>query len=71
MMAWRLVGFGKGPQLQEVPIPAPGAGEVLIKVAGNGLCHSDVGLMDPRFDAPPYPGLATAVHPRPRGGRLG
>ncbi len=56
MMAWRLVGFGKPPQLQEVPIPAPAAGEVLIKVAGNGLCHSDVGLMDPRFDAPPFPG---------------
>jgi alcohol dehydrogenase, propanol-preferring len=56
MMAWRLVGFGKGPQLQEVPIPTPAAGEVLIKVAGNGLCHSDVGLMDPRFDAPPFPG---------------
>lgn len=56
MMAWRLVSFGKGPQLEEVPIPVPGAGEVLIKVAGNGLCHSDVGLMDPRFDAPPFPG---------------
>ncbi len=56
MMAWRLTAFGKGPQLQEVPIPTPGAGEVLIKVGGNGLCHSDVGLMDPRFAAPPFPG---------------
>ncbi len=56
MMAWRLTAFGKGLQLQEVAIPAPAAGEVLIRVAGNGLCHSDVGLMDPRFDAPPFPG---------------
>ncbi len=55
MMAWRLIKFGEPPQLQEVEIPRPGAGEVLVKVAGNGLCHSDVGLMDPNVAYPPFP----------------
>jgi alcohol dehydrogenase, propanol-preferring len=55
MMAWRLTEFGRPPQLQEVEIPRPAAGEVLVKVAGNGLCHSDVGLMDPNAPVPPFP----------------
>ena len=55
MPAWRLVNFGRAPQLLEVVVPRPGAGEVLVKVAGNGLCHSDVGLMDARLEAPPFP----------------
>jgi len=55
MMAWRLVSFGKPPELLEVEVPRPRAGEVLIKVAGNGLCHSDVGLMDPHVSFPPFP----------------
>jgi propanol-preferring alcohol dehydrogenase len=55
MMAWRLTQFGRPPQLQEVEIPRPAAGEVLVKVAGNGLCHSDVGMMDPNAPALPLP----------------
>ena len=55
MPAWRLTGFGTPPQLQEVPVPAVGAGEVLVKVAGNGLCHSDVGMMEAGAVAPPFP----------------
>jgi propanol-preferring alcohol dehydrogenase len=54
MMAWRLCQFGRPAQLQEVPVPRPGAGEVLVRVAGNGLCHSDVGMMDPAAVAPPF-----------------
>lgn len=56
MMAWRLARFGTPAQLEEVPVPEPAAGELLIRVAGNGLCHSDVGLMDPAMQIPPYPG---------------
>jgi alcohol dehydrogenase, propanol-preferring len=41
MQAWRLVAWGEAPQLVEVPVPSPGPGQVLVKVAGNGLCHSD------------------------------
>lgn len=41
MQAWRLVAWGEAPRLVEVPVPRPGPGQVLVKVAGNGLCHSD------------------------------
>jgi alcohol dehydrogenase, propanol-preferring len=55
MPAWRLVNFGEPPQLMEVPVPRARGAEVLVRVAGNGLCHSDVGLMDPKLGAPPFP----------------
>jgi propanol-preferring alcohol dehydrogenase len=32
---------GGGLMVTQVPVPEPGAGEVLVKVAGAGLCHSD------------------------------
>src|SRR3989442_5790970 len=32
------------PTLTEVEQPRPGPGEVLLKVAGAGACHSDVGI---------------------------
>jgi propanol-preferring alcohol dehydrogenase len=35
------VGDGGGLALADVPIPEPGPGQVLVKVAGAGLCHSD------------------------------
>jgi len=44
MTAYRIVRWGKPPQLTEVPVPEPGPGEVLVEVAGNGLCHSDLGM---------------------------
>lgn len=55
MMAWRLTQFGRPPELQELAVPQPAAGQVLVKVAGNGLCHSDVGMMEPHAVAPPFP----------------
>jgi alcohol dehydrogenase, propanol-preferring len=42
MMAYRLLDWQQPPQLVETEIPQPGHGEVRVKVAGNGLCHSDV-----------------------------
>jgi propanol-preferring alcohol dehydrogenase len=30
-----------GVLVRDIPIPKPGAGEVLVKIAGAGLCHSD------------------------------
>lgn len=44
MMAYRMVEWQKPPQFAEAEIPDPGPGEVLIKVAGNGLCHSDIAM---------------------------
>ncbi|MYM18572.1 alcohol dehydrogenase catalytic domain-containing protein [Brevibacterium sp. 5221] len=32
------------PSLTDVEVPEPGAGEVLLKVAGAGACHSDVSV---------------------------
>lgn len=41
MLAYRL--FDDGPRLiDDAPVPEPGEGEVLIKVAGAGACHSDL-----------------------------
>jgi alcohol dehydrogenase, propanol-preferring len=55
MPAWRLTRFGRPCELQQVPVPAVAAGEVLVKVAGNGLCHSDVGMMHSGAEAFPFP----------------
>jgi propanol-preferring alcohol dehydrogenase len=45
MQAYRILDWAEPPQMVEVDVPQPGTGEVLIKVAGNGLCHSDIGMM--------------------------
>jgi alcohol dehydrogenase, propanol-preferring len=44
MTAYRLLEWEQAPQLVEVDVPRPGPGQVLIRVAGNGLCHSDIGM---------------------------
>ncbi len=38
--------FGKPLVLSEVPTPSPGPREVLIRVIGCGVCHSDLHLVD-------------------------
>lgn len=45
MRAYRIVDWGKPPEVVEVPVPRPGRGEVVVRVAGCGLCHSDLGMM--------------------------
>ncbi len=45
MKAYRLLGWEQTPQLVEVEVPRPGPGQALVKVAGNGLCHSDLGML--------------------------
>jgi alcohol dehydrogenase, propanol-preferring len=44
MVAYRITRWGAPPELVEVPVPEPGPGEVLVEVAGNGLCHSDIAM---------------------------
>lgn len=46
MQAFQLVAWQQPPELREVPVPEPGPGEVLLKVAGAGACHSDLHLME-------------------------
>lgn len=44
MLAYRIVEWERPPELVETPVPSPGPGQILVEVAGNGLCHSDVGM---------------------------
>lgn len=54
MRALRLTAYGEPPVLTEVPTPEPGPGQVLVKIAGAGACHSDIHLMDwSAAEAPP------------------
>ena len=46
MKAYQMAGFQQLPEFREVDVPEPGAGEVLIKVAGAGACHSDLHLAE-------------------------
>ena len=46
MKARRLTKWGAPAELVEIPIPRAGPGEVVIKIAGAGACHSDLHLMD-------------------------
>jgi propanol-preferring alcohol dehydrogenase len=41
-----LPGWQQQPELRDLPVPEPRAGEVLLRVAGAGACHSDLHLMD-------------------------
>lgn len=43
-------------RIEDVPTPEPRAGEVLVRVAGCGVCHTDLHYLDhgtPTFKAPP------------------
>jgi alcohol dehydrogenase, propanol-preferring len=58
MLAYRL--FADGPRLiDDAPVPTPADGEVLIKVAGAGACHSDLHVIESiptgkSFFTPPF-----------------
>ncbi|MFI5889707.1 alcohol dehydrogenase catalytic domain-containing protein [Actinoplanes sp. NPDC051513] len=42
MRAFRMTGWGNAPSHAETPVPSPGPGEALVRVAGCGLCRSDL-----------------------------
>lgn len=46
MQAYRMTAWQQPAELVEVPEPEPGPGEVVIKVAGSGACHSDLHVME-------------------------
>lgn len=54
MTAVRLTGWQKPPEVTRVPVPEPGPGEALLKVAGAGVCHSDLHVMDWPAGTMPY-----------------
>lgn len=56
MKAAVFYGPGQKLRLEDVPIPEPGEGEVLIKIAACGVCHTDLHYIDhgvPTFKKPP------------------
>ena len=54
MKAIRLTAWERPAELVDVPTPEPGPGELLVRVAGAGLCHSDLHLMHWEAGALPY-----------------
>lgn len=47
--------FGEPLAIDEVPLPTPGPGEVLVKVMATGVCHTDVHAADGDWPAKPSP----------------
>lgn len=60
MRAERFYADTKTVALEDVPIPEPGPGEVLVKVAFCGICHSDLSLINGIF--PPQRPVVTQGH---------
>ena len=46
LKGWRMIGAGQPLVPFECPIPALAEDEVLIRVAGCGVCHTDLGFLD-------------------------
>jgi len=64
--------FGKALKIEEVPIPTPGRGEVLVKMNATGVCHTDLHAAHGDWPIKPKPpfipghegaGIVTAVGP--------
>lgn len=50
MDSYRVTKFGAPLELQSEPTPQPKGREVIVRVTGCGVCHSDVHLADGYFD---------------------
>lgn len=66
MKAAILRKIGDKLRIEQVPVPTPGRGEVLIKVTACGVCHSDLHAIDGDWSPPPVlpliPGHEVAGH---------
>ena len=47
--------FGKPLTIEQVPIPTPGPGEVLVKIKATGVCHTDLHAADGDWPLKPSP----------------
>ncbi|RAO77583.1 alcohol dehydrogenase AdhP [Dyella jiangningensis] len=47
--------FGEPLRIEEVPVPTPGRGEVLVKIVSSGVCHTDVHAVDGDWPVKPQP----------------
>jgi propanol-preferring alcohol dehydrogenase len=85
MRAAVIEALGQPLQIRELPVPEPGAGEVLIRIAASGVCHTDLSVMDgewlmkrPRFPLVPgheatgfVAGVGAGVTSHKEGDRVG
>jgi propanol-preferring alcohol dehydrogenase len=62
MTAFRLLEWQAGGRYAEVPVPTPGAGEILVRTEAVGLCHSDLLLQDAQAGAWPFEPPFTLGH---------
>ena len=67
MSGVQLVRHG-GPEAlvwrDDLPVPQPGPGEVLVRIRAAGLCHSDLSVIDGNRPRPTP--MSSAPLPRPR-----
>jgi propanol-preferring alcohol dehydrogenase len=47
--------FGKPLAIEEVPVPRPGAGQVLVKIQACGVCHTDLHAAEGDWPVKPKP----------------
>ena len=52
MKAVRFVETGKPAEVFDVQKPKAGPGQVLLKIAGAGVCHSDLHILDEPLGLP-------------------
>jgi 2-desacetyl-2-hydroxyethyl bacteriochlorophyllide A dehydrogenase len=55
MRAVRMIGVGQPLQMQEIPVPEIGRGDILVRVRAAGICHSDVHYRAGRSPVHPLP----------------
>jgi propanol-preferring alcohol dehydrogenase len=61
VLAYQVVAWGEEPELRDVDVPEPRAGEVLVRIGGAGACHSDLHILEAR-EARPWPLPMTLGH---------
>ncbi|MEE3920767.1 alcohol dehydrogenase catalytic domain-containing protein [Micromonospora sp. BRA006-A] len=54
MRALVVRGRGATPAVEDVRLPAPGPGELRVRIRAAGICHSDLAMVDGTL-APAYP----------------
>ncbi len=47
--------FGKPLAIEEVPVPEPGPGRILVEIAATGVCHTDLHAADGDWPVKPKP----------------
>ncbi len=62
MRAYRILELGTPPVLQDVEVPEPGTGEVLLRMGGAGICRTDLEVIDHGIELAPWIGPFTLGH---------